>query len=237
MQQLIGLRFGKWIVLEFLGKFVRVNKFKVKCDCGNESISDYIALTRGKSTQCRSCARKISTKGDKNASHKHGYSSLSHPYFRVYTIWCAMKRRCAVKKDKGFLNYGGRGISVCERWKESFENFLEDMGHPKSNESIDRINVNGNYCLENCRWTDQETQSNNKRPTVYYEYEGLKLSETQWARKLGLSRNKVMWWARKNGIEWVIKNTESLIQTKVGMSDFDYLSLGLDLPSKKYRLS
>jgi hypothetical protein len=219
MQQLIGLRFTKWIVLEFLGKFNRVNKFKVKCDCGNESISDYIALTRGKSTQCRSCARKISTTGEKNPSHKHGYSSTNHPNFKVYTAWCTMKSRCTREKDTKYENYGGRGIKICDRWMQSFENFLEDMGHPKLNESIDRIDVNGNYCPENCRWADQETQSNNTRPNVYYEYEGIKLSETQWSRKLGITRNKMMWWARKNGIEWVVQNIESLREVKTKTID------------------
>ncbi len=235
MQELIGKKFSEWTVLEYLGKFTRVHKFKVKCSCGNESISDFIALTRGKSTKCRSCARKISTKGEKNAAHKHGYSSLNHPYFRVYAIWCSMKRRCSSNKDSGYPSYGGRGIMVCKRWFDSFEKFLEDMGHPETHQSIDRIDVNGDYCPENCRWADQETQSNNTRPNVYYEFEGEKLSETQWSRKLGIPRNKLMWWARKEGIKYVIENIETLKLCKKGMSDFEYIELGLDVPAKKYR--
>lgn len=235
MQQLIGQKFSEWTVLEYLGKFTRVHKFKVRCTCGKESISDYIALTRGKSTKCRSCARKISTKGERNSAHKHGYSSLSHPYFRIYTIWCAMKSRCIRSKDKNFPNYGARGIKVCERWIKSFENFLEDMGHCEPHQSIDRIDVNGNYCPENCRWADQETQSNNTRPNIHYEFEGEKLSETQWSRKLGISRGKMMYWSRKNGFEWVLSNIELIKKTKKCMSDDEYTSLGLDLPPKKYR--
>lgn len=235
MQEYIGKKFGKWTVLNYEGKFNRVHKFKVKCDCGNESFSDYIALTRGKSTQCRSCARKVSCAGNKNPAHKHGYSSRSHPYFRVYTAWCTMKSRCNRKSDANYKRYGALGIKVCESWMKSFECFLHNMGHPPDGYSLDRIDVYGDYCKENCRWASQETQYNNCRRTVYHEYDGENLSETQWSRKLGISRNKVMWWARKYGIGWVVNNLEDLKSTRRGMSDEEYLELGMDLPSKKYR--
>jgi len=209
--ELIDKRFGKWTVLSYEGRGpTRAFLYKVKCDCGKESITDKIALTRGKSTQCRSCARKISTSGSKNPSHKHGYSSISHPYFRVYTAWCTMKSRCYRQKDKNFQRYGAVGIKVCDEWLESFERFLLDMGHPPENHTLDRINVYGNYCKENCRWANQETQSNNCRRTIYYEHKEEKLSETQWSRKLGITRNKTMYWARKKGIQWVIDNLETL---------------------------
>lgn len=209
--QLVGEKFGKWTVLSYEGRGkTRAFLYKVRCDCANESISDKIALTRGKSTQCRSCARKVSCSGSKNPAHKHGYSSTSHPYFRVYTAWCTMKSRCYREKDNNFIRYGAKGITVCDEWLESFEVFLNDMGLPDEGYTLDRIDVYGNYCKSNCRWADIDTKKNNCRRSVYYEHEGIKLSETQWARKLELSRNKFMWWVRKKGIQWVIDHLESL---------------------------
>lgn len=236
MQDLLNMKFGKWTILSYVGKMGTERHFyNAKCECGNERIVQRCSLKKGQSTQCRSCARRQNALGCKNPSHTHGYSSISHPNFQVYTAWCTMKSRCYREKDNNFKNYGGRGIKVCDRWLESFENFLEDMGHPQKGNSLDRINVNGNYSKENCRWANQETQSNNTRTNIYYTVTGEKLSETQWSRKLGISRNKFMYWARKNGIEWVIENVESIKKTRVGMSDDEYIELGIDLPNKLYR--
>lgn len=232
MQEMVGRKFGKWVVLTYEGKFNRVHKFKVLCECGNESVSDYIALTRGKSTKCRSCARKISTSGIKNPAHTHGYSSVSHPYFKIYTSWCSMKDRCYCISDTNYKRYGLIGIKVCDLWRNSFEVFLEDMGIPPDGHSLDRIDVLGDYTKENCRWADQDTQSNNQRKTVYYEYNNEKFSESQWARKLGITRNKLMSWARKKGIEWVVKNIEAIKKAYRGMSNDKYIELGLDIPNR-----
>jgi hypothetical protein len=146
-----------------------------------------------------------------------------------------MKSRCLNPKDKNFKNYGSRGITVCDNWKNSFETFLLDMGISKDNQSLDRVDVNGNYCKENCRWASKEIQANNCRTNIYYECTGIKLSETQWSRKLGISRGKLMYWARKNGIKWVIENIEILKKIKKGMGDLDYEELGLALPHKRFR--
>lgn len=235
MQEYIEKRFGKWIIINYLGKFNRVHKFKVKCECGNESISDYIALIRGKSTQCRSCARKKWHNENENPSKKHGYSSSKHPEFHLHSTWCSIKQRCTNPKTKNYHRYGGRGINICNEWLNSFECFLKDMGSRPKGHSIDRIDNEKGYFKENCRWVTFEQNCNNTYKSVLYEYKGEQLSETQWSRKLEISRNKFMWWARKNGIEWVMNNIDSIKKIKVGMKDNEYKNFGLNIPNKRYR--
>jgi len=106
---------------------------------------------------------------------------------KVYRAWKAMRSRCLNPNAGNFEDYGGRGITVCDRWVDSFENFYADMGDPPSWEySLDRINCEGNYTPSNCRWADYETQCNNKRSSHFVEFKGVKLSLSQWERRLGL---------------------------------------------------
>lgn len=108
-----------------------------------------------------------------------------------YRAWADMKNRCDNPKVKTYHFYGARGITYCERWR-SFENFLADMGRkPSEDHSLGRIDNNGPYCLENCRWETREQQDNNRRDSVILEYNGERLTLAQWARKLGYSRNTI----------------------------------------------
>ena len=109
---------------------------------------------------------------------------------RLYEIWHSMKRRCLDKNLINYKNYGGRGIIVCVEWKDDFKNFYEwaiKNGY-KENLSIDRIDVNGNYCPENCRWADSFTQANNKRTNVFIEYKGILHTVAEWSRILDIKR-------------------------------------------------
>jgi len=109
-----------------------------------------------------------------------------------YVSWICMKERCYNKNHNRYRDYGGRGITVCERWLRSFDNFLEDMGKkPSKNFSLDRIDVNGNYCPENCRWADSFTQANNTRRNVYIEYNGETKTLAEWARQYNLKYSLV----------------------------------------------
>jgi hypothetical protein len=235
MQEFIGKKFGKWTVTNYIGKILRVHKFNVICECGNESISDKIALTRNKSTQCRSCARKSSTNGERNSSYKHGYASVNHPQFHLHFTWCSIKQRCYNPKVKNYHRYGGRGITMCDKWLNDFEQFVKDMGERPKGHSIDRINNDLGYCPENCKWVTKETNCNNTSTNFFYEFDNQKLSEAQWARKFGLTRNKFMYWVKKNGIDWVSKNIDIINKTKKGMNDKEYKELGLELPNKRDR--
>jgi hypothetical protein len=95
-----------------------------------------------------------------------------------------MKARCGKKTDK---NYGGRGISVCDRWLNSFEAFLEDMGERQKGTTLERIDNDGNYCPENCKWATMPEQSRNRRTCVFASVNGEKLTIADWARKLKVS--------------------------------------------------
>ena len=110
-----------------------------------------------------------------------------HGMYRVpqYQAYDQMNRRCSNPNDKGFANYGGRGITVCDRWKHSFAAFLEDMGErPSKKHSLDRIDNDGPYSPDNCRWGTREQQNNNKRTNRFLIFHGETLTISQWARRL-----------------------------------------------------
>lgn len=108
-----------------------------------------------------------------------------------YRTWIQMRVRCRTKTNKMYKDYGGRGIKVCERWG-SYKNFIEDMGpRPSPKHSLDRIDNNGDYSPENCRWTDMKAQSNNTRRNRILEHNGQKKSVAQWADHYGIHFNYI----------------------------------------------
>lgn len=145
-----GKRFGYLTVLRTAGSSSQGITYELKCDCGEVIIASGDRLKRGQ-TACH-C-------GLANQTHGH-----SNPESKTYRAWNAMKRRCFNPTHKSYANYGGRGITVCDRWLQ-FENFLADMGESPPDLSIDRINNNGNYEPKNCRWATRSEQQRNKRNT------------------------------------------------------------------------
>ena len=125
------------------------------------------------------------TKKGNPISHGMAGRGNFHP---IYKSWRAMKSRCLYRGNIGYSNYGGRGIGVCDRWLESFENFRDDMLPTwKKGLSLDRIDSNGNYSLDNCRWATRSEQNNNRR--ISLNYKGKSVSE--WAKTKGLSRELI----------------------------------------------
>lgn len=119
-----------------------------------------------------------------NSQHlvTHGMSNTDE-----YNIWRKIKNRCLCKTNDSYENYGARGITISNEWQDSFETFYKDIGpRPSKKHSVDRIDNNGNYCKENCRWATKIEQSNNTRRNIYLEYDGKNLTITDWSKLIGL---------------------------------------------------
>ena len=124
-------------------------------------------------------------------THGHTKKGGNHP---LYSVWAGIKSRTENPKSPGWHNYGGRGIKMCSRWRNSFENFLEDMGkRPSKKHSIDRIDNDGDYTPENCRWATKEEQSNNMRKNVNITMNGETKTISEWCRIYDINYPAALW--------------------------------------------
>ena len=127
------------------------------------------------------------------AKIKQSRSTIAGQNYNEYKIWCGIKTRCTNPKDARFSKYGGRGISLCERWHK-FENFLSDMGRrPSKSHSVDRIDNDGNYSLENCRWATASEQQRNQRRTSFATVDGITRSAMDWSELTGVPVHSIIY--------------------------------------------
>jgi hypothetical protein len=162
---LAGQRFGRLEVLEFAGG-VRKRFWLCRCDCGEQRKVRTDQLTRGIAKSCGCLQREVATKLGRDSSWNltHGQAKVWPLRSLEYTAWIAMKARCLNPNYHHYKDYGGRGITICKRWVDSFEAFFADMGpKPSRRHSLDRKNNNGNYNKSNCRWATAKQQASNRR--------------------------------------------------------------------------
>lgn len=179
---MLGKKYGRYTVI---ARAKRPNYASEKraywrclCECGEERILAGKSLRNGNSKSC-GCA----------VTEKLVAFNTTHGmcHRKEYKIWENMKTRCTNPKNEMYRYYGGRGIFVCDSWKHSFAEFYKDMGKCPPGMSIDRIDNNGDYKPENCRWADTETQRNNRSNNNLITYQDKTLSIAQWSRNIGIS--------------------------------------------------
>ena len=186
VKDLTGQRFGRLLVVSFshIESKSRYAIWNCLCDCGrqHQTATAYLSHGNVRSCGCLGEERRMA------AVTKHGFSR--HP---LYAIYRTMMHRCYNPKAGAYRHYGGRGIAVCQRWRESFLSFVEDMGpKPSPDHSIDRINNDGDYCPENCRWATPKQQARNwKNRNVRYEHGGESLTLSEWAERLHIRRESI----------------------------------------------
>lgn len=182
----IGKKLGKLTMLSYIGiRYNKVKYIKVKCDCGKEFDTTLTKFINNKVTQCKDCA--------KESRKTHGLSNT-----RLYHVWEHMKYRCNNPKCANFINYGGRGIKICEEWNKSSSSFIKwalSNGY-KNDLTLDRIDNNGNYEPNNCRWATYEQQSVNqrksKRNSSGYVGIGFRKDTKKWTSFIHVHKKRII---------------------------------------------
>lgn len=186
-QDLSGQKFGRWTVLEYAGARGVVQLWRCRCECGTERVVRHSTLIGRGSPSC-GCSR--------NKPRTHGLSST-----RAYGAWTSMMARCYEPSHVAYPAYGGRGIIVTPEWHD-VTRFYEDMGEPEIGQTLERLDVNGDYCPENVEWATAHEQSRNKRNNVVIEWNGKRQCLMDWAIETGLSFN-CLWHRLKAG--WTVE--------------------------------
>lgn len=176
LDNLVGNRYGRLVVIEKAEPKNGHTRWRCKCDCGKETLVHAVSLKTGNTTSC-GCY--------KTENAKKLYSTVRQNDKRLYAVWNGIKQRCLNKNNTSYHNYGGRGIKMDESWANNYQTFYEwamQAGYTAGLE-IDRIDNDGNYCAENCRFVDKYTQANNKRNVTLYTIAGITKSLPQWCRE------------------------------------------------------
>ena len=180
-----GQRFGRLTVIREAERQHGHRYILCRCDCGNEKSINLNSLVKGMSNSCGCYRREFIA----NRNYKHGLTKRETKIERLYTIWSGMKYRCCDPNGKGYHNYGGRGITVCDEWINDYTAFKEwslNNGYAEDL-SIDRIDNDKGYSPDNCRWTTMKVQANNTRVNHRVTYQGETHTLSEWGDILGMS--------------------------------------------------
>jgi len=173
-----GDRFTRLVVLRFDSKRGSNKYYECKCDCGNIKAIRGTHLSSGGTKSCGCLAKELRSSHNKSSTTEH-------------STWLSMKGRCSNSRNISYKNYGGRGITVCDRWLNSFENFYEDMGErPSDNHSIERVDVEGDYTPDNCVWLEKVYQNRNQRK-----------SKNNTSGVTGVTKMRKWWVAQSIGLD------------------------------------
>lgn len=198
-----GQKFGRLMVVERVGTIRGQAAWRCECDCGNTTIVPSHDLKRGSTKSCGCYAAELS----RQRLETHGLTKT-----RIFRTWTSMISRCSNDRCfQAFSSYGGRGISVCDEWKNDFVKFYEwsiNNGYSE-NLTIDRIDNDGNYEPSNCRWASHKVQANNRRITRHLTLMGETKSISEWAELYGIKYNTI-WCRLQDG--W---NDEKAVTAKV----------------------
>lgn len=182
---LSGKRYGRLIAIRESDKKSKSGHIMwvCQCDCGNKKIVSSTHLVNGAIRSCGCLLRETTIERNHQEKVKHGMKNT-----KIYAVWNGMKQRTMNPNSKQYKNYGARGITICDEWRDSFESFYKwscENGY-EENLTIERVNVNGNYEPSNCKWATKKEQANNRRSNRIIEYQGKKLTVSQWADELGI---------------------------------------------------
>jgi len=172
-----------------------------QCKCGNKQCIAANKLKNGKSRKCRFCSNQEKARNN----IIHGCASRKDKRKRIYNIYYGILYRCYDSRCPDYHLYGAKGIKMCTRWRESFLNFLEDMGHPPSSSYIDRIDNDKDYEPNNCRWATPLKSGQNTSRNVIYEYKGEKICQAELMRRLKVKSGSFRYWLKKLGLKETIQ--------------------------------
>ncbi len=198
---LTGMRFGRLVVVSRAENRNKRTMWNCVCDCGNKVVVGGKDMRDGKTKSCgcyqkERCPTPPRMSGKENPSYKHGKSGS-----KLYWVWSSVVQRCTNESCNCYQRYGGRGITVCDEWKNSFEAFRDwamSNGYAEGL-SIDRIDNHKGYCPENCRWVDRIAQANNKRNNIIITRNGETHTLAEWARIKNLPYKTLLERYRRHG--------------------------------------
>lgn len=197
LKDLTGFKTGCITVLERYGSKKGQSTWLCKCSCGKIFVQYGGPLRSGK---VKSCGHLYNNKKERQ---KIAYKTIAKPKHggsgeRLYFVWGDMRSRCQNPKDISYSNYGSRGIKVCEEWENDYSAFRQwaiengyDQNAKRGDCTLDRIDVNGDYCPDNCRWLNMSDQCANKRNTCVITYNGKTLTASEWSKATGIPRETI----------------------------------------------
>lgn len=197
---LTNQKFGRLKVLQFAEIKNHKSYWMCKCNCGNVVKVSSWMLKSGHTKSCGCLKIEILKQKTIKANIVHHLTNT-----KLYNIWRSMKKRCYLKTHEAYKDYGGRGITVCNEWKNDFMSFHDWAMNNGYDEklTLDRIDVNGNYEPNNCRWATWKEQQNNRRDNIHIQYKGKTKTIYEWSEIFNI-KYCTLWWRIKNG--WSIEN-------------------------------